>query len=86
MFKEVKSKDFHGMQNLEYLYLHDNNLKSVPLDAFTTLTKLKLINLNFNQIEELPNGIFKNNVQLEYINLYKDPRFVGMYSVFVPEI
>ena len=56
---EIKSKDFHGMQNLKYLFLSDNILKSVPLDAFTTLTKLKVIYLGANQIEELPNGIFK---------------------------
>ena len=66
---EIKSKDFHGMQNLELLYLNNNNLKSVPLDAFASLTKLIHISLDSNQIEELPNGIFEKNLQLEDIIL-----------------
>ena len=59
---EIKAKDFHGMQDLEFLSLHNNKLSSVPLDAFATLTKLKLISFISNQIEELPNGIFNNNL------------------------
>ena len=66
---EIKTKDFHGMQNLESISLNNNELSSVPLDAFVTLTKLRYIDLDSNQIEELPNGIFKNNLELERINL-----------------
>ena len=58
---EIKAKNFHGMQDLEILSFHGNKLSSVPLDVFATLTKLKYIYFSENQIEELPNGIFKNN-------------------------
>ena len=67
---EIKSKDFHGMQDLEILSFHGNKLSSVPLDAFATLTKLKYIYLSENQIEELPNGIFGNNLELGEIHLW----------------
>ena len=66
---EIKTKDFHGMQELEFLGFNNNKLSSVPFDAFATLTKLRIIYLSSNQIEELPNGIFKHNLELEIINL-----------------
>ena len=66
---EIKAEDFQGMQDLEDISFWNNKLSSVPLDAFTTLTKLRYIYLNANQIEELPNGIFKNNLELEEIHL-----------------
>ena len=96
---EIKAKDFHGMQNLESINLSDNKLSSVPLDVFATLKKLRYFDLSYNQIEELPNKIFGNNLELKEIHLQcnkikyqmlkavklnKDPRFVGMYLVFVP--
>ena len=66
---EIKAKDFHGMQDLEFLSFHNNKLSFVPLGAFATLTKLRFIYLSANQIEELPNDIFKNNLELEEIYL-----------------
>ena len=66
---EIKATDFHGMQDLEHLNFYDNNLTSVPLDVFTTLTKLRIIILGSNQIEELSNGIFKNNLDMEEIQM-----------------
>ena len=42
------------------------------------LTQLNLIDLGSNQIEELPNGLFKNNVNLEEIVLYENKlKFIG---------
>ena len=60
---EIKAKDFHVMQDLQYLNFFENKLSSVPLDVFAKLTKLKYIYLSYNQIEELPNGIFGNNLE-----------------------
>ena len=34
---EIKAKDFHGMQDLEFLSFHGNKLSSVPLDVFLEL-------------------------------------------------
>ena len=66
---EIKYKDFNGMQDLEEIRIINSKLSSVPLDAFSTLTKLRFINLGLNEIEELPNGIFKNNLEMEEIHL-----------------
>ncbi|CAO1293957.1 unnamed protein product, partial [Diamesa serratosioi] len=74
--------DFIGMQNLTHLSLYGNKLTSVPIDVFSTLTKLKLIGLGGNQIEEIPNGVFSINLQLEQIHLYENKiKFLGS-SVF----
>lgn len=47
---EIKSTDFNGMQNLEYLNIGFNT------DEFGILTKLKVINLSRNELEMMPNG------------------------------
>lgn len=64
---EIKSIDFKGMQDLEYLSLSNNDLTTVPMDAFSTLPKLRTIILSFNKIQELPRGLFDNNLKLEQI-------------------
>ena len=46
---EIKTKDFHGMQDLESLSFWDNKLSSIPLNAFASLTKLSYISLSSNQ-------------------------------------
>ena len=75
---EINAEMFEGMDNLEILYLEANKLTSVPLNTFMKLTKLKRIDLDRNQIEELPNGLLKNNVNLEIIYLYSNKlNFIG---------
>ena len=54
---KITSKDFQGMQNLEHLSLYGNKLVSVPTDAFSTLTKLRQIHLNNNQIQYIGCGL-----------------------------
>lgn len=75
---EIKSIDFHGMQNLEVLSLWSNNLTSVPVNAFTLLTNLKSIVLGGNQIEVLWSHLFSNNLNLETMNLDNNRiKFIG---------
>lgn len=69
---EIKTKDFHGMEKLEYLDVGVNKIKSVPSDVFITLPKLKQIYLYSNQIKELPIGLFSNNLELEGVHLDKN--------------
>ena len=54
---EIKSKDFSGMQGLETLKLYKNSISYVSSNAFSTLPKLKLINLNYNELREIPSGL-----------------------------
>ena len=45
---------------------------------YMTTNYLKYIDLRQNQIEELPNGLFKNNVNLEIIYLWNNKlKFIG---------
>ena len=67
---EIKATDFLGMQDLEEISFFNDKFSSVPLDVFTTLTKLRYIDLSYNQIEELPNGILVNCLELKVIQLY----------------
>ena len=69
---EITAKDIHGMQDLESISFHNNKMSTVPLDFFVTLLKLRFFDLSGNQIEELPNGIFENNLNLEQIYLYNN--------------
>ena len=46
---EIKAENFLGMQELQYLNLDSNKLSSLASDAFSTLTKLKLLTLVKNQ-------------------------------------
>lgn len=75
---EIHEKHFRGMPELESLSLYNNKLTSVPADAFTTLTKLRLIHLSINRIEILPYGLFSNNLNLEKIYLYDNKiKYIG---------
>ena len=65
----LSSENFIGMKNLEYLGFYDTKLSFVPSNAFSKLTKLKMITLSQNQIEELPFNVFANNLNLESIRL-----------------
>ncbi|CAO1293978.1 unnamed protein product, partial [Diamesa serratosioi] len=74
----IKSQDFFGMENLEYLSFWNNKLSSIPSDAFAKLTKLKRVNLKNNQIEELSYNVFQYNLQLEQIRLGGNKiKFIG---------
>ena len=64
---EIKANGFKRMEDLEQI--SNNNLSFLPVDAFTKLTKLKLLYLNSNQIEALSNGLFTNNNELKLISL-----------------
>ena len=70
--KEIHSKNFVGMDDLEYLYLVQNQLKYLSSDSFVTLKRLKKINLGQNQLVALEQNLFVNNLQLDYIWLNKN--------------
>lgn len=69
---EIKAKDFKGMQDLEYMYLGNNHITSVPKDVFTTLMKIVIISLSNNQIEAIPRGLFDNNLKLKRVYFYNN--------------
>ncbi len=57
------------LENIKYLFLPWNAIRSIEPSAFQYLTKLKWINLRYNSLQSLPNQIFQNNPDLMYIGL-----------------
>ena len=56
--KEISRKDFEGLNNIEYLSLSNNDLKSLPNDLFVETPKLQRIYLDNNKIQRLSSKIF----------------------------
>lgn len=69
---EIKSNDFHAMPELEYLNFQNNSIQFISTDAFLTLLKLKIISLNYNQIEKLPQELFDTNLKLLQIHVFEN--------------
>ena len=68
---------FEGLANLGSLYLHYNMISTVDRQAFggenTTLAKLKLLSLSYNEIEVLPPGLFVGLSTLKALDLSRNP-------------
>lgn len=56
--------------NLETIYLEGNMLETIEQNIFKNLTKLKALNLNYNQIAQLPGDLFPPS--LTYLGLYNN--------------
>ena len=56
-------------QSLQKLYMGENHLTDEVLLTLTLLKKLKVLNLSFNDIQELPSSFFANLLDLEEIYL-----------------
>lgn len=55
------------LPNLEVLFLHNNPITNLTVNAFENVTKMQMLLLHYTEIWELPNGIFDNNPELEYL-------------------
>lgn len=58
-----------GSQSIEWISLKKNNLTSVPAMLFRDCTKLVVLDMSFNRIAELPNGLLSNTPSLKTIIL-----------------
>jgi Leucine-rich repeat (LRR) protein len=56
-------------EELEILYLNDNNITIQNPDTFYCLKNLRRLNLKNNQISSIPRGLFRNNTKLVVLNL-----------------
>ncbi len=66
----LKSGDFDGLTNLEFLYLDKNSLTEVPADLFDGLTNLETVSLRQNSLTEVPADLFDGLTNLEGVYLY----------------
>ncbi|XP_022241874.1 vasorin-like [Limulus polyphemus] len=71
---KVDSKAFRGVNDsLSSLSLLNNLLVEFPVDAVSSLTKLRVLDLGFNGIRILPEDAFKNNLHLTLLALDGNP-------------
>eukprot|EP00752_Nemacystus_decipiens_P008163 g7301.t1 len=61
--------DAVGARNIPFLLLGSNNLRTLPLGMFDSLTELRALSLHQNQLTSLPMGIFDELTGLEYLYL-----------------
>lgn len=55
--------------SLERLYLGENNLTDDVLHPLTILKELRVLNMSFNEIQEIPPSFFRNLIKLEELYL-----------------
>lgn len=57
--KEITSQDLKGFDNLEFLKLSDNDLKSLPDDLFVHTKELSSVDLMGNKLESFTSKVFE---------------------------
>ncbi|XP_070557642.1 insulin-like growth factor-binding protein complex acid labile subunit [Ptychodera flava] len=67
--ESMPSQTFLGLNNLQFVNLHDNYIAWVAQDVLWNLTELNNIYLTANRIENLPPTLFRDNGKLQYIAL-----------------
>ena len=60
---------FKGCRRMESLYFSHNNLTTIDHDTLYQLFYLRLLQLDYNRIENLTEGIFRDTGNLEYLHL-----------------
>lgn len=71
--------------NLETIYLQGNNLEVLELNVFKSLTKLKVLNLNYNQLTVLSGSLFPPS--LIYLGLqYNDMTTLDYSTLQLPSL
>ncbi|CAO1295030.1 unnamed protein product [Diamesa tonsa] len=82
---EIRSKDFQGMPNVEYMSFNGNKLTSLASDAFSSLPKLKQIYFDSNQIKFIGAGAFDQLLNLNRVylkgNICVDKDYEGAIAI-----
>ena len=68
---QIDSNGFQGLDNLEELYLGNNNFAKIESNSFQYLNKLKELDLSSNQIEQIDPNEFRVYVQMIPTSTYK---------------
>ncbi|CAO1294525.1 unnamed protein product, partial [Diamesa serratosioi] len=83
--EEISNGVFSNNLNLEQIFLNRNKIKFLGSALFSGLDKLIHVielHLYHNLLEEIPNGVFSNNLELKTIDLWDNKiKFIGS-SVF----
>lgn len=80
--KTIEAEALHGLKHLEILYLHGNQLKTLPDDLFVETNMLKLIDFSYNQLD-LKNSKFFLPIpigQWKYANFKNNKTITGWFG------
>jgi Leucine-rich repeat (LRR) protein len=79
--KEISRDDLKGLENLEHLYLSNNELVSLPSDLFCDMKKLKSIAFKRNKLERMSSKLLDpiKNV-LQYAEFYGNTKINSCFS------
>ena len=67
--RELKSRDFNGLGDVETFNLSGNRLESLPVGVFDGLTGVQTLDLSDNRLESLPAGAFDGLTGLRTLDL-----------------
>uniref|UniRef100_A0A1Q3FLW4 Uncharacterized protein n=2 Tax=Culex tarsalis TaxID=7177 RepID=A0A1Q3FLW4_CULTA len=65
----IEDDDFKDYTNLVKLFLSENSIQSISLNAFSTLANLEILDLSHNRLQRLHEGLFEYNEKLVDLNL-----------------
>ena len=69
----LRAGDFSGLGNLGQLWLHENELTTLPADVFSDLGNLRVLWLSLNdQLTTLPATVFSGLDKLKYLSLWNN--------------
>uniref|UniRef100_A0A2M4BIF6 Putative conserved plasma membrane protein n=1 Tax=Anopheles marajoara TaxID=58244 RepID=A0A2M4BIF6_9DIPT len=69
MVSSIEDDSLATYDNLVKLFLSENSIETISLNAFTALTRLKTLDLSHNRLEQLDAQLFEGNRQLVELNL-----------------
>ncbi|KAH7643426.1 hypothetical protein HUG17_10117 [Dermatophagoides farinae] len=65
----LTTNDFIGLNHLEQLFLHDNQIQTISPSTFRSLSKLIILDLSVNRLDNLPQERIIGLARLESLNL-----------------
>ena len=71
-FRQLPPNAFGGLVNLQYLFIHKNQLLTISIDAFKGLKNLKTLSLTSNQLSEIKKDWFTEMIHLQILNIDKN--------------
>lgn len=84
--KYIKQSDFVDMKNLKELDFTSNLIEEIPPTTFDDLTQLLALQLDYNQIAKLPEGIFRYLDNVKTISLSSNKLEAVSASLFSTNI